>query len=266
MRKDLQKRLLAVAAILDRTTAEVKLADGDDRENFWKKFFYKEPKIPTRDVVPDKAQPLPEPKTMIAPEAPRTKEQPAPAAKLPAPAKDPIAPVEDIVAFLHGGPVPLAVLNPLATLAKGLAGAGAISEKDVKSVVVFMAKMLRKYVGGQRLAQVEETPEVSASDARRARIAARKAEIAENKSAVAEYLNQHEPEKRAAAAGVLREALLRNGADWAAFYEQNKEHLAAFITEAGELVEQKPVETPAAEPPKQASFREQIAAIAEAKK
>ena len=249
MRKDLQKRLLAVAAILDRTTAQVKLADGENRDNFWKKFFYKEPKVAPQDVVPDQAQPFPEPKTMVAPEAPRTKEEPAYPQRMPKPQVDPVAPVEDIAHFLQGGPVPLAVINPLAQLAKGLAGAGAIGEKDIKSVVAFMAKMLRKYVGGQKLA--------AARQARLERIASREAEAIAAKIDIQKFLESHPEEQRHAAAGLLRDLVIRNGLDWKSFHQANAEQLTAFITEEGALTN---------EAPKQASFRDQIAAVLQAKK
>jgi hypothetical protein len=91
--------------------------------------------------------------------------KPKPVDQNPAVAPDATKAIAD---FLGGGPVPFEVINPLATLAKGLAGAGAIGAADVKSVVAFMAKMLRKYVGGQKLARVS-----TASAARKARLAAR---------------------------------------------------------------------------------------------
>jgi hypothetical protein len=178
MRKDLEKRLLAVAALLDRTTALQKIARGDKDNGFWKKFFYKEPTVAPKGDEIDHGMPKQDPKTMVAPEAPAQKAQPAPGAKVPQPAAQPgAAPLNAIKEFLTGGPVPLEVVNPLAQLAKSLAGSGAIGENDVKSVVAFLAKMLRKYVGGQQLTAEAATssPVVAstAAEARKARIAAR---------------------------------------------------------------------------------------------
>jgi hypothetical protein len=174
MRKDVQKRLLTVAAVLDRTAGMTRLALEQQKPQaespFWKKFFRKEQEKTLNDLqekddtgaLHQNQRVLDKPKDKVHPPLPATDELP-------------VAKKEDVAAFaefLKGGLVPFEVVNPLAQMAKSMANAGAISAKDVKSVVSFMAKMLRKYVGGQKLAKVS-----AAGEARKARIAAREAAV-----------------------------------------------------------------------------------------
>jgi hypothetical protein len=167
MRKNLQKRLLAVATVLDIAGQE-KVA-LDDNKSLWNKFFSKKPAVdskpaekPTpnstlqdldqkadRGFAPDKDErglfkkKAPPP----GPRLPKALDE-----KLPNSAQD----IQAFADFISGkGGVPLEVANPLKQLGNALAASGSISLKDASNVVSFLARVLRKYLAGQKLAKVE---------------------------------------------------------------------------------------------------------------
>lgn len=165
MRKDLQKRIFTVAAILDRTASVQKTALESDKQNFWKKFFYKE--TPTVEQPAENQE--------VKKELPKIRDDKS------------NMPTAELADFLKGGPMPIEIANAFTQVAKVLAEKGAVAGKDAKFVIVFLAKMLRKYLSGGKVASVEsftdsdykevlaETKVFTLQQERKARIAAREA-------------------------------------------------------------------------------------------
>ncbi len=170
MKKNVQKRLLTVAKVL--TLAE-------DEKSMWRKFFSNK----------DKGSPTPPPPaaSKLTPEeflkereeydenvgnvAPTRSKGKSPLNKKPPVLQEKSIPTpdagatKDFAAFLSGkGSVPFELVKPLKQISDVLSATGTISVKDSSNVVMFLSKMLRKYLAGQKLAKVATT-------ARKARVA-----------------------------------------------------------------------------------------------
>lgn len=139
MRKNLQNRVVVVATVLERLA--IATASNTDK-NLWGGVFDRLRRQPPANQVK---------------EMPKIKED------------ETTLPVRDIAEFLKGGPIPLEISNPLTEIAKSLAAKGAVSGKDAGSVVIFLAKMLRKYLGGaSRSASLREILAEIESDSEKA--------------------------------------------------------------------------------------------------
>jgi hypothetical protein len=187
MEKDMQKRLMVVAALLERVAdSQEKLAlDGaDDKRTLWNKIFG--PKGEGAEQAPSKVTPQETLKSLderAEKEENRVlfkkKEAPAPApTRMPKPVQDKLPSskqdLQDFAAFLQGkGPVPLELANSFKQVSHALASIGAISLKDADNVVMFLSKMIRSYLAGQKLA-----------NARKERLAVKKEAKPYNKSKV----------------------------------------------------------------------------------
>lgn len=175
MKKNVQKRLLTVAKVL--TLAE-------DEKSLWRKFFSNKDKgkvsLPPPDskLTPEEATKqflkerddhdelfgdniLPKSKGKF----PRKPANPPVLQEKSIPVPPPEA-TKDFAAFLSGkGSVPFELAKPMKQISDALAATGTISVKDSSNVIMFLSKMLRKYLAGQKLAKV-------ATSARKARVAA----------------------------------------------------------------------------------------------
>lgn len=190
MRKDLERRLLAVATILDHSTATegTEKTALDDNKSLWKKFFG--PKPAAEPAAPAKVAPTPESTLQdldaANPEPVLFKKKVAPPEAMPVQPKQ-LMPAtdkspqskEDIQSFadfINGtGGVPLEISNPLKQISQALAASGAASLKDAQNIAIFLAKTLRKYLAGQKLAKVEAL--AKHAEARKARLAVKTAGV-----------------------------------------------------------------------------------------
>ena len=167
MRKDLERRLLAVATILDHSQGTEKTA-LDDNKSLWKKFFGPKP-------AAQPAAPAATPSSTLedldqkadrgfTPEKDDRglfkKKAPPPPPKTPQPLEEKVPgtreDIQSFADFINGtGGVPLELSNPLKQISQALAASGAASLKDAQSIAIYLAKTLRKYLAGQKLAKVE---------------------------------------------------------------------------------------------------------------
>lgn len=169
MKKNVQKRLVTVAKML--TLAE-------DEKSLWRKFFTNKDKTapaaePEKKLTPEEVLKqlddhvenvgyIPTDKSNLKPKNPL---KTYPVLQDKGIKIDPKA-TKDFAAFLSGrGSVPFELSGPLKQIGDALAASGTISVKDSSNVIMFLSKMLRKYLAGQKLAKV-------ATSARRARVAA----------------------------------------------------------------------------------------------
>lgn len=194
MRTELQNRLLRVASLLELSgdfQEKLALDSTEDKKSLWKKMFG-----PKTEVAPSKVKPTPESvlKNLdekadrnFTPEKDDSglfKKKPKPGPNLPKPFEQKLpgskADISAFSEFIHGkGGIPLELAGPLKQISHALAAAGAVSLKDAEHISLFLARTLRKYLGGQKLAKVSST------DARKIRLSAK------NMTKVAVLTNQH---------------------------------------------------------------------------
>ena len=191
MRKDLERRLLAVATILDHSTAtegQEKTA-LEDNKSLWKKFFG--PKPAAEPAAP--AKPTPEGTLQdlgdkaergFTPEKDERglfkKKAPPPPPRTPQPLEEKVPgsreDIQSFADFTNGtGGVPLEISNPLEQISQALAASGAASLKDAQIIAIYLAKTLRNYLAGQKLAKVEALSKYA--EARKARLGVKTAGV-----------------------------------------------------------------------------------------